>query len=205
MTETRPVWLLDIDGVLNAYARGRTTRSANPWAAWHATQNPLPGFSGPSTVPSGSRAVTYRRREVSNGAELEEYRRTYRFFMHPGQVAFVHAMAEAGVEVRWCTTWGHRANSEVAPTFGLPKDLPVEDPRQDWGWKQAAAGHWARTGRAVIWTDDDEVGPQERAWFADHAERTGAPHLLLAPDPLYGLTPEDCQAIAAFVAKVAGR
>lgn len=195
----RPVWLLDVDGVLNAYARGRALRASNSWEAWHPVDNRLPGFTGPAAKEPTAKAVPYMRRDV-NTTPASDYAVVFRLFVHPGVVAFVHRMLDCGVDVRWCTTWEHSANELLGEPFGLPTGLPVEhSSADDPHWKGTAARFWADAGHPVVWTDDDAIRSVDRVWLQERSLESGVGHLLIEPHALHGLTPGDCHEIEQFV------
>jgi hypothetical protein len=93
-------------------------------------------------------------------------------------------------ELTWATAWEHDANRLIAPAIGLADPLPVIEFHEG---RMAAEGIWKRpaveratAGRPFAWADDD-FGPSDLAW-AQRRTAAGAPALLLACDPLVGLT-----------------
>jgi hypothetical protein len=117
----RPIWLLDVDGVLNAFDESGPV--VGDWGDWET-------FTAKGFPIRFSPRMTSRIRE----------------------------MHEAGtVEVRWLTTWGRWANTDL-PQFGFPEfQVAAEQPFRDRGgwWKLPVAQELFNQGHAVIWTDDD--------------------------------------------------
>ena len=70
-------------------------------------------------------------------------------------------VARLAVDTQWVTTWGHRANSAIAPPCGLPRDLPVlvqgdNDEEWDLDWKFRAVRQVVEADpRPFVWIDDD--------------------------------------------------
>jgi hypothetical protein len=175
MTSTAtPVWLLDIDGVINALA---TSPVAGPWTAedWvqQVVRAEIPG-GGPMVLPIlAAEPVLAFIRDVVR-------RRT--------------------AEVVWHSTWRTAAVTDLAPVLGLPA-IPVsvapEWTKRDpavW-WKLPAARRVVESGRRLVWTDDDIAVLGEQV--ADLAQRPGT--LLIGPDRRTGLTAEHLEQIATFL------
>jgi hypothetical protein len=168
-----PVWLLDIDGVINALSRRRVRGSfaAHDWAE-HLVPADIPQL----------------------GPMLLEIR-----VAHP-VLEFVREVVESGVaEVRWHSTWREAAVTDLAPRVGLPS-IPISvapewTQRPPGWWKLPAAQRVVASGRPLVWTDDDI------AVYADEVGELGshAATLLIAPDPATGLTAHDLDRIAAFL------
>jgi hypothetical protein len=171
---TRPVWLLDIDGVVNALARG-AVRGSWPQDAWiqRVIRADMPGH-GPMVLP-----ILAARPVLDFVAQV----------YHSGTA-----------DVRWHSTWRAAAMTELAPVLGLPP-IPISvapewtaPPYEGW-WKLPAARRVLESGRRLVWTDDDlgvfaaEVG--------DLVSRPDA--LLIGPDRHIGLTGADLDSIAAFL------
>jgi hypothetical protein len=111
------------------------------------------------------------------------------------------------VEVRWATTWIDAGTRQLEDLLGLP-ELPVAylpDPARrptssDFRTahllaKTRAAVDVLRSGRRLIWTDDDAnppAGPDR-----DVLDAGGA--LLIAPDPRRGLRPDHLDQIRSFI------
>ncbi len=171
---TRPVWLLDIDGVVNALARGPV---AGSWPADQWVQHVVP-----ADIPGSGRMVLP-------------------IFVARPVLDFVARVVETGAaEVIWHSTWREAAVSDLAPVLGLPV-LPIshapewtQRPELTW-WKLPAARRVIESGRRLVWTDDDiAVVPEQ---VGDLAARPDT--LLISPNPYTGLTPADLAAIADFI------
>jgi hypothetical protein len=109
-------------------------------------------------------------------------------------------------ELMWATTWEHDANRFIAPAVGLAARLPVIEFREgrmtaDGIWKRPAVER-ATAGRPFAWVDDD-FGPSDFAWAARRTA-AGAPTLLLACDPLVGLTRAHVDAALTWAARHRG-
>ena len=166
-----PLLLLDIDGVLNAYQyRPAETET--------------------------KRGDYTDLNEYSIGTDIG---RTFRFWTSPTLIAEINDLHNSGkVEIAWLTTWTHQANRHVSPALGLPY-LPVfadcGGRLSDYHWKSRAAVDAAQLGRPIIWIDDAEITPHDRATY----RTTGTPHLLIAPDAERGLTRTDMEKVRAFI------
>lgn len=171
----RPLWLLDIDGVVNA--RAATALSA-PWSPelWiqRTVSAPIDGRGLASLPVLAARPV----------------------------LDFITSVHEAGVaEIRWHSTWRGAAITHLAPVLGLPQFpmsiAPEWQTRTDsFSWKIPAAQRAVAAGRRLVWTED-ALTPRGLT-DASAAGLDGA--LLISPRPQIGLTPGDLTAIAAFVA-----
>jgi hypothetical protein len=163
----KPVWLLDVDGVINANRPG-----------WH--QVPHHGYA------TDSRGYRYKIRWA------------------PGLVTQIKKLhAEDEVEIRWCTTWCEDI-SEIEVLLHMPKltaePVPchlIEDTLQA---KGEAALRVVRSGRPLIWTDDDAVPPDYDEIFWDWMREAGQPYLIIQPQARTGLSPEHIEKIREFIA-----
>jgi hypothetical protein len=170
----RPLWLLDIDGVVNALARGAVP-SAWPEHEWvqRLVITEIPG-RGAMTLP------------ILVARPVLEF------------IADVHRSGSA--EIRWHSTWRTAAITSFAPAVGLPTTITMsvapewnERPVAQW-WKLGAAERAVATGRRLVWTDDDLRIYQHET---DHLARAG--NLVLGPFGDTGLTPDDLEQIAGFL------
>lgn len=99
------------------------------------------------------------------------------------------------VQVRWLTTWGHEAVTELSPVLGLP-EFPVEatlslvDLSLPW-WKLRAV---QRHQPPFVWVDDDIADSPEAQ---DYALETNS--LAIAPFVDVGLTPDHIAQIRQFI------
>jgi hypothetical protein len=173
--DARPVWLLDIDGVVNALSRA-PVRGSFPCDRWIEimVHTEMPGI-GPASFP------------------IRAARPVLDF------VARVHA--SGAVEIRWHSTWREAAITDLAPALGLP-DLPISV-APEWTdhhgivpwWKQPAAERVLASGRHLVWTDDDiAVFRPDLAAFDGRDDA-----LLIAPDRDRGLTQPELDAIDRFL------
>lgn len=174
-----PVWLLDIDGVVNALARGpvRDSFPAEDWTQ-HVVEADIPNM-GRMVLP---------------------------IYVAQPVLDFVRHVYDDGLaEVRWHSTWRTAAMTDLGPILGLPP-IPISiapewtNPVPLW-WKIPAARRVAESGRRLLWTDDQlelfRADPRNAAELAALDAWDGA--LLLCPDPDPGLTPADLDRIAAFL------
>jgi hypothetical protein len=170
----KPVWLLDIDGVVNALARGPVDGS---WPAENWVQRVVT-----ADIPNTGRTVLpiFAARPVLD---------------------FITRVVASGVaDVVWHSTWRAAAVTDLAPTLNLPA-IPIsiapewtQRPERTW-WKLPAAQRVVASGRRLVWTDDDIAALPEQV--ADLEGR--ADTLLISPDPNTGLTADHLAAIAQFV------
>lgn len=168
-----PVWLLDIDGVVNALARGQIFDSfpQDDWAQ-HVVEADIPNM-GTMVLP-----ILVARPVLDFVAEVQQSGRA---------------------EVRWHSTWRTAAMTDLGPTLGLPP-IPISiapewTERPPGWWKLPAARRVRKSGRRLIWTDDDLASYQEET--ADLAADPDA--LLISPDPQLGLTQRDLDQITEFL------
>jgi hypothetical protein len=169
-----PVWLLDIDGVVNALSRGPVAGSwpSDQWVQ-RAVAADIPG-SGRMVLP---------------------------IFVAQPVLDFIARVIRTGAaEVIWHSTWREAAVSDLAPVLGLPA-MPISvapewthRPERIW-WKLPAAQRVVQSGRRLVWTDDDiAVVPDQVADVAAHPDT-----LLISPDPQAGLTADNLRSIADFI------
>ena len=170
-----PLWLIDIDGVLNAYAYPR--RKTDTWK-WGWVENKM--------VPTDSGTFNLW---VSDG--LVEF--------------LNKAHASGLVDMRWCTTWADEANSVFAPTFGFPTlPVAAYPDNTAILWKHLPAYEAIKNGRRLIWTDDDAIDARAHLNLLEgirkHPDLEFKRDLLvIEPDGTLGLTPDDCEAISTFL------
>jgi len=179
MTDQVPVWLLDIDGVINAATNSQQRlHSAWPKESWILTE-----------AEGGDRIWP-----IQTATPVVEY---------------IRKIHESGLaEIRWHTTWQHKAHN-VSRAVGLPEfpiqEAPEYDPAfwrrmrgTDHWWKLPAARRLVQLEeRALIWTDDDihhEMTQQQRHWLRGEGRV-----LLIAPDPYAGLHQKDLDRIDKFL------
>ena len=162
-----PIWLLDVDGVLNARPGGT-------------------GKGWPSDV-----FVKTKQRDDSNGRlwSIHAARPVLDF------IRGVHE--EGLVEIRWHTTWqagankiGKALNLPKFPIVEAPEfnGWRLHDHQGGW-WKVPASMRTLDEGRPVIWTDDDLSVPHMLPMIQHQELVAHAPGcLLIRPDSSYGLT-----------------
>lgn len=177
----KPIWFLDIDGVINV-----------PPPFSHDTgNNPKKRYA---THPVWEKTV------------IDEYDIMYAQRV----IDFIKRMHETDlIEIHWLTTWNQHAVTEFAPEVGLP-EFPVAGskgsefvyPVENW-WKymavEAVAGE-----RNIIWTDDDL-----RKGFAVPIEKknaeAGFETLVIAPHQSRGLNNLQLRSIEEFAVRVSSR
>lgn len=172
----KPVWLLDIDGVINALGSEFACATAWPGDDWH---------SGWATAADGDKFWITAAEPV---------------------LEFIRRVHEEGLaEIRWLTTW-RGAAVNVARLLNLPRfpcqqEYPSSTGAQKerahyvW-WKQPCAEHVVEVEqRSLVWTDDDLH--RELSIKARHKlQKAGA--LLVRPDDITGLGPADLTRIENY-------
>lgn len=193
---TTPIWLLDVDGVINAL----------PWYVSENGQD-IPEPAWPDYVE-----VRASPRGLEDAYDGPGYRITY----SPTLIARIVALHMAGVvEVRWLTTWGSGANGQLRYKLGIP-ELAVSgepytitahqgayDGSQWWKLPCAQKVRAENPGRPIIWTDDDlycRSTSDATEWLNGESDI-----LAIAPDEAHGITPEQLASIEAFISEVAER
>ena len=140
LKDERPIWLLDVDGVVNA--NGWARREVDFWP---------------------KESVKHELISVN------QWQR-YHIFVAEGLIDFINEMHASGkVEIVWATTWLDHANTHLAPAFGLPTLEVGARPigMDDHYYKHRAARAGIAAGRRVIWTDDVEITAQMRQEFTE--------------------------------------
>jgi len=173
----KAIWLLDLDGVINACPR-------NP--------DPPPG-------------IWQRSEWVSVEVGNRHSNTSWPILASSAVIDFIRNVHETGLaEIRWHSTWQDEAN-KVGVALGLP-EFEVEyapevneAPRPgSWWWNLPAAQRaLARSGGHLVWTDDDACHPDlskdERKLFRN----SGA--LIVAPNPAQGLAPANLHRIRHYL------
>lgn len=167
-----PVWLLDLDGVVNAASRTFPTH-AWPKHAWQAIE---------------------AEDEVGLTWPIKAARPVIDF------ITGVHDAGRA--EIRWHTTWQRHAvdvgRQLGLPGFGVQEAPEAKDFDAERWWKMPAARRvLAEEGRDLLWTDDDadrELGRDERTELA----RLGR-LLIVCPDSRTGLCKKHLRQIDGFL------
>lgn len=111
-------------------------------------------------------------------------------------------LAALDADIHWLTTWQHDADRLIARRVGLPRGLPVCELGPELDAKREALLRVVQADpQPFVWVDDDAIPPDGVPW----ASRRGLAHRLVRPNALRGLTPEQADEIAAFVASTGGR
>lgn len=190
---TTPIWLLDFDGVINALSK-RGGRSFWP-DEWR---------SATIDHPEG-----YRDRHGKPVKLPLLWSKTV--------VETVAAAVDAGVEVRWLSTW--REHTRLLPSilYGLPEipwfdenllaadasdGLDARERMVSGPWKVVVAGAAVPDDAPLLWTEDAlSVDMLSERW---RRTRT-APTTFLRPHPAQGLIPRDVRTIREWIAEYAPR
>lgn len=173
-----PVWLLDIDGVVNAIGKGDP--SVWPKAQWRQGRAEATGQEWPITwaVP----VVDFIRDAHESGRVEIRWHTTWQ---HEA-CNFAELVGLPVFAVADAPEFEEQAAHAIAA--GTPK----------W-WKLPAAERVVREEqRPLIWTDDDITWSLAR-YDADARLRTHAPALLISPDQHTGLTPKRLRMIGDFL------
>jgi hypothetical protein len=173
---SKPLWLLDVDGVLNAVV----SEKAKPPKVWPADS--WRDFLADATT---STYIPLIFRILVAEPVLDLVRRAH---------------GEGLAEVRWLTTWEEHdlVLTELAPKLGLP-EFPIAgrqaenlSPRYSdysWWWKLPIVQriHAEDPGRDILWTDDDLSSSRPaNAWVKT---RPKGQILGISPDSRIGLIP----------------
>ncbi len=178
-TDRPPVWLLDIDGVINACTKN-PDRSVWPADQWH--RNPARG--GDRVWP-----ILYAQPVIDF-------------------IAGVHAAGRAEIRwhTTWQEYAQNLAEAVGLPTFPVqdaPEYRTWDRGRAAGWWKLPAARRvLVDEGRPLVWTDDDitwELVRERRDEF-----RALGSALLIAPSDLTGLTPKHLHQIGEFLDRSTG-
>jgi len=116
------------------------------------------------------------------------------------------AVAELG-EVHWLTTWNedNKANTLLCPRLGIGPfpvaAAPPVYPERDELWKPRAVVAALRTGRPVIWLDDDSTFLTGQWGLIDQDFSAAGNLFRCAPDSYIGLTDADIQSAQTWVSE----
>lgn len=164
----KPVWFLDIDGVINSWPK-----------------------------PPEQTDWEFKNVEILG----------YPIWYAPELIESIDRLHESGdVEVRWLTTWEHRANEAFAPGVGLRNRFEVhENPWRGFGpgwWKADVVENFRQSnpGTPIIWTDDDISLYQS---FAGRAVGPEVDAMVICPISNEGLTAQHIDLISEFAKMVA--
>jgi hypothetical protein len=167
-----PVWLLDIDGVINALSSRPSTRDW-PVGGWREVE---------------AESAHGLRWPILAAQPVLDF------------IALVHDTGRA--EIRWHTTWQEFANnvsrSLGLPEFAVQPAPEFDEPLGFTWWKLPAAHRvLVEEGRRLVWTDDDAVSELSRAELR-HLKTLGQA-LLLCPDTMTGLRQRHLKRIDGFL------
>jgi len=183
--DPRTVWLLDVDGVLNATRRGRDT---SVWPTWRTGRARASGVTWPITwAPPVTQAI--RRVHAAGRTDI----RWLTTWLEEANYSLGPLLGLPALPVLDEPEDAHAAR---APHGFLGSRAGAST---DW-WKLTAARRLLdpQPARPLVWTDDDLAWEDgARAWV----ESRSGPTLLIAPDTDTGLAPEHIAAIEEFCAK----
>ena len=190
--DTRPLWLLDVDGVLNA-----VTSSPDPavWPDWRQGTARASGEDWPIRF-SPTVAATVRRLHESGLAEVR-WLTTWGAEANDALRALLDLPAFAVVAPGVAPAVPAATRDEASAFHGAT----AAGRSGEW-WKLSAVRDLlARERRPLIWTDDDLRHEQDAvAWARSQVPRP----LLVAPAGATGLTPGHLREIEEFCALHAG-
>lgn len=161
--------LLDVDGVLNAFP------------IWSGHRPFPPATTGPNTWPE-YKIVTVDGFNICYAPALCE------------ALLDIHTTGLA--EVRWLTTWAHKANELLCEHFEFPNFDVVAGPDYDaphW-WKLPHAQKALAEAGRLVWCDDDIYADRDAQAWARSTENV----LAIIPDHYVGLTPMNIADIREF-------
>lgn len=177
-----PLWLLDIDGVLNAFEHPLMQLWRTPGIIPAEEDAPAEAF------------LDYERHRVPTSGGS-----SFIFVTSPTLIRNIVRLHESRqVEIGWLTTWQQDAVDEVSPILGLPAFPVVGWSDGGWSWKTEAAMEALQLNRPIVWTDDDAITSEAEAVYRE----SPISHLLLAPEATTGLTPTHMTMIETFVRQV---
>lgn len=137
-------------------------------------------------------------KNVSTARMRKFHARGYKIQYHPRLPMLINRL---GVKIIWHTTWGNHAQPEIGDVMhlhGVGYTRPGEFRMgSSIFWKAAALLEDIKDGRPFIWADDEiylayQLAPEG---YMDQFSNG----LILCPDPLVGLTPEDVQKMEDYI------
>jgi len=182
------IWLLDVDGVLNAVTDRPDRRVWQDWRQGRATAD---GVSWPICF-SPTVARTIRRLHTTGLAEVR-WLSTWGWHAN-GELRALLDLPELSVAAERPPVTA--ALPDDAVTAGAVSHGDAIDDHGPW-WKLAGvrAVAEAEPDRVLVWTDDELRYQLEAAWWVTANVRR---HLLLSPPPQVGLTPQLLRRIEEF-------
>lgn len=174
-----PVWLLDVDSVINV--------------------------PPPYSYDSGNNV---KKRLKVHPEWVKTVIHDFQIMYAPAVVDFINDVSRKGlVTIKWTTSWGQYAVSEFAPDVGLDTFAVSEDkgsefiwPHENW-WKYIAAKHAAWEG-PFVWTDDD-IDKKAKLAVLKEGEQYGHEGLVITPARSRGLEQPHLDQIMEFLLKQA--
>lgn len=180
---TKPLWLLDIDGVLNATGGSAVYRQKWPDANWFETSFVV-SLEEPWTFGEGGPVRLKVAEPVRD---------------------FICEVHEAGlVEINWHTTWQDEAQKLAnwldLPTFPVFKAPEYFDGARGAWWKLRAIRRFVREEppRPLLWTDDD-IRFELRG---DDDLALDSKNLIICPDDRFGLSPTQLTRIRTYLEEI---
>lgn len=197
-----PLWLLDVDGVLNAVA---LVPDPGVWPQWRRGVAGTDGGTRTWPITWAPAVIEELTRWMAQGRVEVAWLTTWAHDAN-GELGALLGMPQLPV----AGTPPSRVNTAAADPAGIPPRAHAEvagadavDPLTGHWWKFDAVRRLlaGAPDRALIWTDDDLAAePEVVAWMEEHTAS-----LLIAPDPRVGLTPEDLRAVDGFLDAGTGR
>lgn len=177
MTNTVPLLLIDVDGVLSPQALTKAARVQRVKRGFCEIEWRSRFVYPPSTkwTPLYSVALNRKHGEMLSRLSIE-----------------------LDIELAWGTLWASNANRIISPALGLPR-LPYVDfwthSSNSSSWKWSAVADFA-AGRPLVWVDDGFGDAHaRRAASGFDRSRRGLPTLLQSIDPVVGLRWSDIESI----------
>jgi hypothetical protein len=183
----RPLWLLDVDGVLNAVAK-RPDRGV--WRDWKHGKATADGVEWPIWF---SPTVTGTVARLHETGVVEVRWLTTWGAQANGELRELMGLPELAV----AGEPPHLAEDHGADSHGEAVAIEEADDGKVGWWKLEAVQRILadEPERPVIWTDDDLGGERDAVTWV---ERHVAQRLLLSPRPNTGLTPRQLRAIRSY-------
>jgi len=179
---SKPIWFLDIDGVINAYDHNiNKTKNNDDWCYQE-----------------------FNYQDDEYGLEM-----TLPIIWRKSLINFINEIHRNGrAEIHWLTTWGKTARTQFAPLVGLddfaityeqPRGIKGSDPySRDLDWWKMDVLFKHSNNRPFIFSDDDLSKPTRRH-IHSHFDKDNV--LLITPFPSKGLEEEHLVRITDFLNK----